>query len=74
VDARYTRTLFSIKERIKAKFIAEANNVFNIKNITSISSTAVTNSAGVITTQPTLAPLSTVLEGRLLQLGIRADW
>jgi len=74
VDARYTRTLFSLKERLHVKFIAEANNVFNIKNITAINSTAVTNSLGVITTAPTLAPTSTVLEGRLLQLGIRADW
>ena len=56
------------------KLLVEANNVFNIKNITAISTTAVTNSAGAVTTQPTLAPTSTVLEGRLIQLGIRADW
>jgi hypothetical protein len=32
------------------------------------------NSLGVITTQPTFAPVSTVLEGRIVQLGVRADW
>jgi hypothetical protein len=73
-DARYTRTLFAIHERLRAKIIAESNNIFNRKNVTSINSTAVTNPLGVITTPPTLAPTSTVLEGRLIQLGIRADW
>ncbi len=74
VDMRYTRVLFSIRERLHARFIAEANNVFNRRNVTTISSSAVTNSAGVITTQPTFLPTSTLLEGRLIQLGIKADW
>lgn len=74
IDMRYTRTLFTYRERLKVKVLAEANNVFNIKNITSISTTASTSSAGVVTVAPTLAPTSSVLEGRLIQLGIRADW
>ncbi|SPE32789.1 Cna B domain-containing protein [Candidatus Sulfopaludibacter sp. SbA6] len=74
IDMRYTRTLFTYRERLKVKVLAEANNVFNIKNITSISTTASTTSAGVVTVAPTLAPTSSVLEGRLIQLGIRADW
>jgi hypothetical protein len=74
VDMRYTRTVFARHERFFVKLMAEANNIFNVKNITSISTTAATNALGVITTAPTLAPTSTVLEGRLLQFGIRADW
>ena len=56
------------------KFIFEANNIFNTRNITSINTTAVTNALGAITSAPTFAPVSSVLEGRLLQIGIRADW
>ena len=74
VDMRYTRVLFKIKERITPKFIAEANNVFNTRNVTSLKTTATVNAQGFITTPATLAPSSTVLEGRLIQLGIRADW
>ncbi len=74
VDMRYTRTIYSLRERFHVKLIAEANNVFNTRNITTFNTTAVTNSAGVITTPPTLGPTSTILEGRLIQLGIRADW
>ena len=72
---RYTRTIFSHHERFRVKFLAEANNVFNIKNVTSINTTATTTATGFITSRrPTLAPTSTLLEGRLIQLGIRADW
>ena len=74
IDMRYTRTIFSHHERFRVKFLAEANNVFNIKNVTSINTTATTTATGFITAAPTLAPTSTLLEGRLIQLGIRADW
>jgi hypothetical protein len=74
VDMRYTRTLFAVRERIRAKFIAEGNNVFNTRNVTTINANATVNSQGIVTAAPSLAPTSTVLEGRLLQLGIRADW
>ncbi|HLG97258.1 MAG TPA: TonB-dependent receptor [Bryobacteraceae bacterium] len=74
VDMRYTRTLFSVHERLYTKFIAESNNVFNTRNVTTINTKATVNSQGLITAQPSFAPVSTVLEGRLIQLGIRADF
>jgi hypothetical protein len=74
IDTRLTRTLFSYRERLNAKFIFEANNIFNTRNVTSTNTTAVTNALGAILTAPTFAPVSSVLEGRLLQIGIRADW
>jgi hypothetical protein len=73
-DLRYTRTLFTLWDRVKPKFLAEANNVFNHPNITALNATATVNSAGVITKPATLAPLSTTLEGRIIQLGLRVDW
>ncbi len=74
LDLRYTRTLFTLWERLSPKFWAEANNVFNHPNITSINTTATVNSLGVITKPPTFAPTTTVLEGRIVQLGVRVDW
>ncbi|MBV9507878.1 MAG: hypothetical protein JO323_23045, partial [Acidobacteriia bacterium] len=74
IDTRLTRTLYSYRERLNVKFIFEANNIFNTRNITSTSTTAVTNALGVITTAPTFAPVASVLEGRLLQIGIRTDF
>lgn len=35
-DLRYTRTLFTLKERIHAQFLTEATNVFNHPNVTSL--------------------------------------
>ena len=74
IDARYTRTLFTIHERIRPKILAEANNVFNHKNITSLNTTVPTTSAGVPTLPAIYPPTSTVLEARIIQLGIRVDW
>jgi len=74
VDMRYTRTLFRIHERIMPQLLVEANNLFNTKNVTTINTKATVNSLGVITAPPSLAPTSTVLEGRLVQLGIRVTW
>jgi len=74
VDMRYTRQLFKWKERLQGKFLAEANNAFNTRNVTTINTKATVNAQGIITAAPSLAPTSTVLEGRLIQLGIRADW
>jgi hypothetical protein len=73
VDLRYTRVLYS-HERFKTKFLAEFNNLFNTRNVTTINTKATVNALGIITANPSLAPTSTVLEGRLIQLGIRADW
>ena len=73
-DARYTRILFRIKERIQPKIIAEANNLFNHRNITALNAVVPTTSLGVPTIPAVFPPLSTVLEGRIIQLGIRLDW
>lgn len=73
VDARYNRSFFKI-ERFTPQFFIEANNVFNHPNITTINTTATVNAAGTITSNPTLAPVSTLLEGRIVQLGVRANW
>jgi hypothetical protein len=35
-DLRYTRTLFTFKERLHAQFITEATNLFNHPNVTSL--------------------------------------
>jgi hypothetical protein len=70
VDARYTRTIGTFWERVKPQVFLEANNLFNHPNITTINTTATVNAAtGLITTAPTLAAVSTVLEGRIVQFG-----
>jgi hypothetical protein len=74
IDARYTRAIFKYRERFAAKVIAEANNVFNNRNVTSLNAVVSTTSAGVPTIPAVFPPTSTVLEGRIIQLGIRADW
>ncbi len=73
-DARYSRSFFKLWERLTPQFFLEANNIFNHPNITSINTTATVNTAGVITALPTLAPVSTLLEGRIVQLGVKANW
>ncbi len=74
LDLRYTRTFLKIWERFRPSFFAEANNVLNHPNITTINTTATVNTAGAITANPTYAPVSTLLEGRIVQLGVRANW
>lgn len=74
VDMRYTRVIYHYNEKLAVKLLAEANNVFNTRNVTTLNTKANVNAQGIITTAPSLAPTSTVLEGRLIQLGIRADW
>jgi hypothetical protein len=74
-DLRYTRTFLKIRERFEPKFFIEANNIFNHPNVTTINTSAVVNAAsGAIVTNPTFAPVSTLLEGRIIQLGGRIDW
>jgi Carboxypeptidase regulatory-like domain len=74
-DLRYTRTFLKLFEKYQPRFFIEANNIFNHPNITSINTTAtVTAATGAIVTNPTFAPVSTLLEGRIVQLGVRLDW
>jgi hypothetical protein len=72
-DARYTRTFFTW-ERLQPKFIAEANNIFNHPNVTSLNTTVPVDATGLATLPAKFNPLSTVLEGRIIQLGVRLDW
>jgi hypothetical protein len=44
-DLRYTRTLFTLKERFRAQFLTEATNIFNHPNVTSLNTAGV----GVVT-------------------------
>ena len=74
VDARYTRTFLTIKERFKPKFIAEFNNVFNRENITSLNTVVPVDSFGIAQLPSVFAPSSTVLEKRIVQFGVRLDW
>jgi hypothetical protein len=74
-DMRYTRTFLKFHEKYQPKFFIEANNIFNHPNVTTINTTATVNSStGAITANPTFAPVSTLLEGRIVQLGVRLDW
>ena len=74
-DARYTRTFFTLWERVKPKFIAEVNNLFNRENITSLNTAVPVDANGFMTPGPTfLQPSSTVLEKRIVQFGVRLDW
>ena len=73
-DARYTRTFLAIKERIRPKFIAEVNNLFNRENITALNTTVPVDALGIATLPTTFLPSSTVLEKRIVQFGVRVDW
>jgi hypothetical protein len=70
VDLRYTRDVLTLWERVKPQFVFEANNVFNHPNVTSLNTVALVDALGNITKAPTLAPTSTVLEGRIVQVGV----
>lgn len=79
VDLRYTRT-FNVSEHFKPQFFLEANNLFNHPNITSLNTKVSVNAAGypvdssnnMIPLPNSFAPQSTVLEGRIVQVGLTA--
>ena len=73
-DLRYTRTFATFLDRVRPQIFAEANNLFNRSNFTSINSGATVNSTGAVTIAPTLAPSGTVLEARILQFGARIEF
>jgi hypothetical protein len=70
VDLRYTRDIATFWERVKPQFVFEANNLFNHPNVTSLNAVATVDALGNITKAPTLAPTGTVLEGRIVQVGL----
>jgi hypothetical protein len=70
VDMRYTREIITLWERVKPQFVFEANNLFNHPNVTILNTVAGVDAAGNITSAPTLKPTGTVLEGRIVQVGI----
>lgn len=76
-DLRYTRAFGTYFEKVQPQLLIEANNLLNRSNVTSINTTAIvsTNPAvapiGTILTPPTLAPTSSVLEARILQFGLK---
>lgn len=45
-DLRYTRTLFTLKERFRAQFLTEATNIFNHPNVTSLNTVVTVDSIG----------------------------
>jgi len=74
-DVRYTRTFFTLWDRVKPKFIAEVNNLFNRENITSLTTAVAVDANGLATPGSNfLQPSSTVLEKRIVQFGVRVDW
>ncbi len=73
LDARFTRVVYSYHERINARLLVEGTNILNHTNIIGINTTAGTNAAGVITSQPSKAPTST-LDARILQFGMKIDF
>ncbi len=74
-DARYTRTFFTAWERLKPKFIAEANNLFNRENITALNTAVQVDPVGNAIYPANFGkPSSTVLEKRIIQFGVRVDW
>jgi hypothetical protein len=79
-DMRYTRTLGTFFERVQPKLLIEGNNIFNHSNVTTIltNATVATTSAtvpiGTITTAPSFAKSSTLLEARILQFGLKIDF
>jgi len=75
-DLRYTRSFYRFWERVEPKFIAEANNVFNHPNVTSLNTVVAVDATGLpLAPIPSRFPAtSTVLEGRILQFGLRVDF
>lgn len=68
MDVRYTRE-FPIRERFRPQFFAEFNNLFNHPNITSLNTIVPVDAAGAAVLPAGFRPVSTVLEGRIIQFG-----
>jgi hypothetical protein len=85
-DVRYTRTLFTLKEHIRAQFLTESTNIFNHPNVTSLNEVASIDTTGSPATNPNYGamlplqpssfgkPVATVLQGRILDFGLGVRW
>lgn len=81
-DTRYTRNLFTWRDRVTTQFLFEVNNLFNDHhNITFLNTTVPVNAAGYPLLPngniglPTSFPFrATVLEARILQFGLAVRW
>ena len=73
LEASLRLLLFKLWDRLEPKFLAEFNNVFNHPNITALNAVVPVDTSGNLTSPlPSRFPsLSTVLEGRILQFGVR---
>ena len=85
VDARYTRTFPKLYDRIAVSFLAEANNIFNHTNVTSVTTTqpvftfsttpgADNTKAGLPNGTLPSVNRTTVLEARIVQMGLAVRW
>ncbi|HXM95837.1 MAG TPA: TonB-dependent receptor [Candidatus Dormibacteraeota bacterium] len=83
IDLRYTRTVLTLRERLRAQFLVEVNNLFNHPNITLLKTVVPVNDKGEmldVTGTPTrvvptfFQPQTTVLEGRIVQFGLALRW
>lgn len=72
VDMRYTRAVTKLWERVEPQFLLEVNNIFNHPNVTKLNTTVATLPTGALL-RPLPTPFpndSTVLEGRIVQVGL----
>lgn len=74
IDLRYTRTLITVKDRLRGQFLVEANNLFNHSNITSLNTSVTVDSSGGAILPAAFPAVSTVLEGRIVQFGLALRW
>jgi hypothetical protein len=86
IDGRYTRTFPKLFERISPSFLLEANNIFNHTNVTYLGGTSTSvpqtiaqpgNTQGLpvgTALSPPTITRGSVLEARIVQLGIAVRW
>jgi hypothetical protein len=73
-DVRFTRTFGTYFDRVKPQIFVEANNLLNRSNVTTINTNATTDAKGSIIQNASKAPVSSVLEARILQFGARIEF
>lgn len=73
-DARYTRTIATLWDRLQPQVFVEAQNLFNHPNVTSYNTKVGVNAAGApLAPIPSVFPATgSVLEARIVQFGVTA--